>query len=174
MDERLNREVALKVFRPGASADTARRFGTEARLLARLRHPGLIEVYAYGVVADRPYLALELLRGPALAALLRAAPMHADRVRRLGRELATALAHVHSHGSSIGTSNPPMSWSAATAAPGWPTSAPPASSTKQPPPVTRHSPAPAWSSAPRPTWPRNRSAARVPWRQPTSTPWASC
>ncbi|MEW1913933.1 protein kinase [Kitasatospora sp. NPDC085895] len=98
VDERLNREVALKVFRPGASADTARRFGAEARLLARLRHPGLIEVYDYGVVADRPYLALELVRGPTLAALLRAEPMHADRVRRLGRELATALAYVHSHG----------------------------------------------------------------------------
>ncbi|GAA5024238.1 hypothetical protein GCM10025734_82490 [Kitasatospora paranensis] len=98
VDERLDREVALKVFRPDASADTARRFGTEARLLARLRHPGLIEVYDYGVVADRPYLALELVRGLTLAAVLRSEPLQAHQVRRLGCDLAAALAFVHSHG----------------------------------------------------------------------------
>ncbi|GAA4834836.1 serine/threonine-protein kinase [Kitasatospora terrestris] len=98
VDERLKREVALKVFRPGASADAARRFGTEARLLARLRHPGLIEVYDYGVVGEQPYLALELVPGPTLAELLRSHPMPTDQVRRLGRDVAEVLAFVHSHG----------------------------------------------------------------------------
>ncbi|BFV61075.1 hypothetical protein KCMC57_up61790 [Kitasatospora sp. CMC57] len=98
VDERLDREVALKVVRPGATADTARRFRTEARVLARLHHPGLVEVYDYGIVAQRPYLALELVDGPTLAATVRSAPLPTAEVRRLGRDLAQTLAFVHTHG----------------------------------------------------------------------------
>ncbi|MFC8454401.1 serine/threonine-protein kinase [Kitasatospora sp. NPDC057223] len=98
VDERLNREVALKVLRPGSTADTARRFGTEARVLARLRHPGLVEVYDYGTAAERPYLVLELVEGPTLAAEVRTAPLPAADVRRLGHDLAKTLAFVHAHG----------------------------------------------------------------------------
>ncbi|GHH82038.1 hypothetical protein GCM10018781_66160 [Kitasatospora indigofera] len=99
VDERLDRPVALKVFRPGAGDDdNARRFGAEARVLARLRHPGLIEVYDYGVVAEHPYLALELVEGTTLAALLRSTTLPVPDVRRLGQELATTLAFVHTHG----------------------------------------------------------------------------
>ncbi|GGV51121.1 serine/threonine protein kinase [Kitasatospora herbaricolor] len=99
VDERLDRPVALKVFRPGAGDDdNARRFCTEARVLARLRHPGLIEVYDYGIVAEHPYLALELVEGTTLAALLRSTTLPVADVRRLGQELATTLAFVHTHG----------------------------------------------------------------------------
>ncbi|MET9618403.1 serine/threonine-protein kinase [Kitasatospora indigofera] len=99
VDERLGRPVALKVFRPGAGMDDgARRFGAEARVLARLRHPGLIEVYDYGVVAEHPYLALELVEGSTLAALLRSTALPVPDVRRLGHELARTLAFVHTHG----------------------------------------------------------------------------
>ncbi|MFC9331734.1 serine/threonine-protein kinase [Kitasatospora sp. NPDC057015] len=99
VDERLDRPVALKVFRPDAAVeDSIRRFGAEARVLARLRHPGLIEVYDYGVVAEHPYLVLELVEGPTLAALLRSRTLQVSDVRRLGHELARTLAFVHTHG----------------------------------------------------------------------------
>ncbi|MFF1796609.1 serine/threonine-protein kinase, partial [Kitasatospora sp. NPDC058263] len=98
VDERLDRAVALKIPRPDATADTVRRFATEARMLARLSHPGLVEVYDYGAVAEHPYLALELVEGPTLAAVLRSGPLPAADVRHLGRDLAQTLAHVHAHG----------------------------------------------------------------------------
>ncbi|MFC8722822.1 serine/threonine-protein kinase, partial [Kitasatospora sp. NPDC057198] len=98
VDLHLGREVALKVLHRGAPEDLARRFTAEARTLARLRHPGVVEVYDHGSADDRPYLVLELVDGTTLADLLRTSPLSASATLWLGRELARTLAFVHGHG----------------------------------------------------------------------------
>jgi serine/threonine protein kinase len=97
----LDRPVALKLF-PSETADPqhAARYEQEARLLARLSHPGLVTVYDAGIdatVADepRPYLVMELVRGSTLADRLRTGPLPASEVAVLAGQLASALAHIH-------------------------------------------------------------------------------
>lgn len=59
----LDREVALKVLRPGADDRVAQRLRREAGLLARLEHPHLVRVLDHGEADGAPYLVLELLAG---------------------------------------------------------------------------------------------------------------
>src|SRR5215207_2470991 len=54
-DIRLNRLVAVKVFRPGAGSSAENRFREEAQLLGPLEHPSLVTVYDAGVENGRAY-----------------------------------------------------------------------------------------------------------------------
>ena len=76
-DERLGREVAVKVIGaggadPGEHARLRARFHREARAVASLRHPNVVAVYDFGTDAevDLDFLVMELLRGEDLAARL--------------------------------------------------------------------------------------------------------
>ncbi|HEX8211434.1 MAG TPA: serine/threonine-protein kinase [Longimicrobium sp.] len=76
-DERLGREVAVKVIGtggadPGDHARLRARFHREARAVASLRHPNVVAVYDFGTDAevDLDFLVMELLRGEDLAARL--------------------------------------------------------------------------------------------------------
>ena len=73
-DPTLDREVAIKTLLPGTDGSGAvRRFRTEARVTAKLPHPGVPPVYAVGTLADgRPFMAMKLVRGRTLAAILAA------------------------------------------------------------------------------------------------------
>ncbi|WP_226370043.1 serine/threonine-protein kinase [Pseudonocardia oceani] len=97
-DLRLNRPVAVKVFRPGTDPDGERRFAEEARTLAGLRHPGLVAVHDYAVEHGRAYLVMELVDGPTLARELTREPYDAESATRVGLELAQVLAYVHGEG----------------------------------------------------------------------------
>lgn len=59
------RVVALKVVRPNlTSPEVLRRFVHEARILARLHHPGIAQVYEAGLADDgQPFFAMEFIRG---------------------------------------------------------------------------------------------------------------
>jgi eukaryotic-like serine/threonine-protein kinase len=97
-DERLDRKVAIKVFRGPEPADR-QRFDSEARLLAALDHPGLVRVLDAGEHETDPYVVLELVDGPTLANVLeRSKPLDLDRTTRFATDLADALAYVHSQG----------------------------------------------------------------------------
>jgi serine/threonine protein kinase len=100
VDERLRRPVALKVFRVDADlgADPVRRFVVEARLLARLHHPGLVEIYDYGHVPQGPYLALELISGPTLDRHVAVGRLPFADTVRIGRAVAATLAYIHAAG----------------------------------------------------------------------------
>jgi eukaryotic-like serine/threonine-protein kinase len=98
-DTVLRRDVAVKILR-GVLLDPAgrERFGQEARLLARLDHPGLVAVYDMALHEDQPYLVMELVDGQSLAGhRYRPRPPTAE-VVRIGAAVATTLAHVHDHG----------------------------------------------------------------------------
>lgn len=100
-DETLDRDVALKVFRAssGDAGSTARR-ELELRALAQLSHPNLIALFDGDLSAEHPppFLALELVDGPTLAAVLRDGPLPEPQARQIGAQIADALAYVHEQG----------------------------------------------------------------------------
>jgi hypothetical protein len=67
-DERLGRDVALKLIRPASSEnpDHLRRFELEARAAAALNHPNIVAVYDVGFDQGYPYIVCELLEGNTL------------------------------------------------------------------------------------------------------------
>ncbi|WP_257458606.1 serine/threonine-protein kinase [Archangium lipolyticum] len=69
----LGRHVALKVMHPhiASAPGFSERFQREAQVLARLRHPGSVEVYDYGLDSGFLYLAMELVSGETVESLLR-------------------------------------------------------------------------------------------------------
>ena len=95
-DVRLEREVAVKLFRAGSDPTARRRFDDEALLLAGLSHPGLVSVYDAGVADGRPYLVMQLVAGRTLRDRIAAGPLPPAEVRALAAPLCATLAHVHS------------------------------------------------------------------------------
>ncbi len=98
VDTRLQRPVAVKVFRPGADHHTEDCLAAEAVLLAGLQGPGLVTVYDMGRHDGRAFLVMELVDGPTLRDLLEGGALPQRRVADLGAALAQALAHVHRSG----------------------------------------------------------------------------
>ncbi len=94
-DTRLERAVALKLYRPNADRGAQQRFREEARTLAGLTHPGLVAVYDFGTDDGEPYLVLQLVDGETLRDRMGDGPMCPREVRELGARLAATLAHVH-------------------------------------------------------------------------------
>ncbi|MGB8732281.1 MAG: protein kinase [Candidatus Sulfotelmatobacter sp.] len=76
-DERLGRDVALKLIRQSSSgnADHLRRFELEARAAAALNHPNIIAVYDVGSDEGSPYIVCELLEGKTLRQRLSEGPL---------------------------------------------------------------------------------------------------
>lgn len=104
-DQNLNRAVAIKVLSTTAAAQPgfADRFRQEARLIARLRHPNIVQVYDFGVQDELVYMVQELLPGPTLAARLqeyaaRNQPMPRREIVMVLRQLAAALDAAHDAG----------------------------------------------------------------------------
>jgi serine/threonine protein kinase len=101
-DEKLGRDVAIKRVKNvlGLVAHTFKdRFEAEARALAALAHPGVVQVYDLGVDGDEPYLVMELVEGPTLKAVIgeRGALSHQE-VCALGIQLGRALEAAHARG----------------------------------------------------------------------------
>ena len=102
-DLALDRDVAVKLLQTSYPADSpvARRFTDEATITAQLQHPGVPPVYRVGVLPDgRPFLAMKLIMGRTLAALLgeRTGPA-ADRGRFVAtfEQVCHAVGYAHAH-----------------------------------------------------------------------------
>lgn len=101
VDLNLERKVAIKVMlSDNGNPEAFRRFQREARLAARLQHPGITVVHDSGRDGDQFFIVMELLQGTDLSALLRNNPkgLPADRVVRLAARAADALAEAHKNG----------------------------------------------------------------------------
>lgn len=101
-DRALDRNVAIKVISTaGQSADFVARFQREARVVARLRHPHIVQIYHFGEERGIVYMVQELLPGPTLQRRLREAGRRriaAERVQSTITQLAEALDFAHSQG----------------------------------------------------------------------------
>jgi len=102
VDELLGREVAVKTLRGRTSGLAARladeRFRLEARAIAQLTHPSVVQVYDLDLAADPPYLVMERVAGPSLREVLARGPLAEPDVRALGIQIANALAAAHARG----------------------------------------------------------------------------
>ncbi len=99
-DEKLNREVAVKVLLSGefASEQARQRFRTEAEAVARLKHPNIVEVHAFGETDGRPYLVLEFVAGGSLDQRLQTAALEPRVAAETLARLADAIDHAHRNG----------------------------------------------------------------------------
>ncbi|HVS01553.1 MAG TPA: protein kinase, partial [Thermoanaerobaculia bacterium] len=98
-DERLGREVAVKVLPDELSRDEAAlgRFRREARVLAGLSHPNLLAIFDVGEQDGVAYAVLELLEGETLRERLRRGPL-GEEATRIGAGIARGLAAAHARG----------------------------------------------------------------------------
>jgi serine/threonine-protein kinase len=101
-DSRLGRDVAVKVLHPHLrdSREVAHRFGVEAKAVAKLKHPNIVEVYDVSSDTElEQYLVVELLRGKTLRKLLQErGALPPEVAAALGLELLAALGHAHDAG----------------------------------------------------------------------------
>jgi WD40 repeat protein/tRNA A-37 threonylcarbamoyl transferase component Bud32 len=96
----LKRVVALKMIRPGGLAGAAElgRFQAEAEVIARLRHPHIVQVYDFGTHAGVPYFSLEFVDGGSLDRKLGGGPMLPAAAAALAEQLARAVHAAHQAG----------------------------------------------------------------------------
>lgn len=95
-DERLDREVAIKILPRERVAEG--RFEREARVAARLAHPGIVTLYEAAVDDEGAYLVSELVHGVTLDRLLQAGRLSDRDIVQIGIALCDALAHAHDQG----------------------------------------------------------------------------
>lgn len=101
LDIRHNRFVALKFLHSYFADDPEfkRRFRSEAKLQARLRHPGIVQVYDVGEVDGQLYMALEYIEGGNLADwIVIRGPMPVDVAVQVVVQVGNALAYIHKQG----------------------------------------------------------------------------
>jgi serine/threonine protein kinase len=99
----LNRKVAVKIMRDFVEADpeTRSRFEREARVVASLQHPNIIQVFDYELVDDHPCLVMELIPNISLGTYLRNAQKRGeklpfDTVSQILSAIASAVDYAHS------------------------------------------------------------------------------
>ncbi len=96
VQKKLDRAVALKVVTPNAAGDPSylKRFKQEALALGKLNHVNIVQVYDYGEVAGKVFLALELIDGRDAAAVLHEKKTFPEaEAVRIVRDAALGLAH---------------------------------------------------------------------------------
>ncbi|HRE90664.1 MAG TPA: serine/threonine-protein kinase, partial [Myxococcota bacterium] len=98
----MGRRVVVKVMHPEltlGNPQALERFKREARAVAALNHPHIVQVYVFGQAEDgRMYLAMELVDGRDLAQELSRGPMDQARATRILDQVASALVEAHNHG----------------------------------------------------------------------------
>jgi serine/threonine protein kinase len=101
----LDRTVALKIIRTSLTDDTEflDRFRQEAKAVARLRHPNIVQVFDFGLADGQHFIVMEYLEGGTLKQRLRSLQQDAQRIPRrellrIVSEVAEGLAYAHQFG----------------------------------------------------------------------------
>jgi eukaryotic-like serine/threonine-protein kinase len=96
-DDRLGRDVALKVLKPSLAQDhdRLRRFELEARSAALLNHPNIVAIYDIGMYDGAPYIVSELLEGKTLRQCLLSGPLSLRQAADYAIQIAQGLEAAH-------------------------------------------------------------------------------
>ncbi len=96
----LDRPVALKMILAShlASPEHIRRFQSEARAAARLRHSHIVPIHDVGQLGGQHYFTMEYIEGESLAERIARGPVHVQTVVRLVSAVARAVEHLHQQG----------------------------------------------------------------------------
>ncbi len=97
----IGKRVAIKVLRRalGASVEGAERFKREARAVNQVGHPNVVDVFAFGRIADgRLYLVMDLVEGRSVRQLLSDGPLEIDAALAILDQVAEALDAAHARG----------------------------------------------------------------------------
>lgn len=97
-DETLDRRVAIKFIHPNLVCTSSReRFIDEARAMARVRHASVIQIHAFGVHQDAPYIVMEFVDGCTLEQWLtnQHGPPDLDLALRILDEICLGVAAIH-------------------------------------------------------------------------------
>lgn len=96
-DEKLQRVVAVKTIRAEhrLSEDTKARFLREARILSKLAHPAICQVFDIIETDEADWLVIEFVEGQTLEALRRSRPLGETEVLELALKIADALVVAH-------------------------------------------------------------------------------
>ncbi len=99
-DERLKRDVAIKVLPADLAADAERRtrFEREARAASGLSHPNILTIYDIGFSDSTVYIAMELIEGQTLKDLFASGPVPTKKMLELAVQIADGLAAAHAAG----------------------------------------------------------------------------
>jgi hypothetical protein len=100
VDETLDRQVAIKVLPQAFASDPERlaRFEREAKVLAALNHPNIAAIYGFPEGAPSRFLAMELVPGEDLSAILARGPMPVREALDAARQITSALEAAHERG----------------------------------------------------------------------------
>ena len=104
-DLTLDREVALKVLRPGSPIPAAALLA-EARAAAALNHPNVCAIHAVDSSLGAPMIVMEYVPGRPLCQLLEEGPLSWEQVAALGRQVALGMAAAHAQGVVHGDLKP--------------------------------------------------------------------
>ncbi len=98
MDHRLVRRVAVKTLTHKAFDNTnLARLEREARLLAKLDHPGVVRAYEIHTLEEPPFIVMEMVNGGSSRELLKNGPLPHRLAARLISDVAEAVHHAHLH-----------------------------------------------------------------------------
>jgi len=100
-DEKLDRQVALKVIHPHLSDDPIFRdkFFREARMLAKVNHSNLVNIYDQGDDNGNAFIVLELVKGITLRqALSDFGSLQTEQIIQVSKAILSALAQAHENG----------------------------------------------------------------------------
>jgi serine/threonine protein kinase len=103
-DLTLDREVALKVLRPGGPAAAA--LLAEARAAAAVSHPNVCMIHAVDTSLGVPMIVMEYVAGRPLSQLLEEGPVAPAQAAALGRQIALGIAAAHAQGVVHGDLKP--------------------------------------------------------------------
>ncbi|GAV23720.1 protein kinase domain-containing protein [Carboxydothermus pertinax] len=96
----LNRYVTIKILRPEFTSDEefVERFNREAKALASLSHPNIVNIYDVGKENDTYFLVMEYVEGRNLKDIIKDKPLGLRESVRIILQVALALGHAHQHG----------------------------------------------------------------------------
>ena len=101
----LDRQVAIKVLHSFIESDPELldRFQREAKAVAGLRHPNIVQVFDFDTYEGHPYIVMEYLKGPALSTYLQALhknemKLSFEQIGKLLKSLVAGLDYAHAQG----------------------------------------------------------------------------